>query len=400
MRQRIKLFTSLAMSLLMLGSAVGGWAQENANRRLVRVWFDQAPEGGMVVVKQGTRILRDGDAVHNGSTLLIEASVAQRDYSLAVLRVSGKHYVNLPVQSVSVKYKVEGDTHIKAIFSQIQPANKATLDIKKNQGGTLEVYVGDREVLTGEHVPVGTVLRIRAISGKSFVLSNLTAQRGQCLIDETYTNNPIEVFYRVSEAYTLIKAYFEHWSSLDRVHVPLYISESGKGGLLYVFLGERQVYNGDLVPLRGTLTLKAIPERYGYLTGLTVGRLSVVENEAIATPFIYRHKIFEPVIITATFTPTPPSSDRGKGDAPMNNEEIGLEGAAPYAYFSWAREDSAFVIARAKADVSVQLYNMNGHLMRQERTDANGICRLSTEGLATGTYLLRVGNVVKKVLVK
>lgn len=399
MRQRIKLFTTLAMSLLMLGSAVGGWAQENANRRLVHVWFDQAPEGGMVVVKQGTRILRDGDAVHNGSTLLIEASVAQRDYSLAVLRVSGKHYVNLPVQSVSVKYKVEGDTHIKAIFSQIQSANKATLDIKKNQGGTLEVYVGDREVLTGEHVPVGTVLRIRAISGKSFVLSNLTAQRGQCLIDETYTNNPIEVFYRVSEAYTLIKAYFEHWSSLDRVHVPLYISESGKGGLLYVFLGERQVYTGDLVPLRGTLTLKAIPERYGWLTQLTIGDEAII-SEPICTPFTYRHTIETTVYVRAKFSPTPPSSDRGKGDAPMNNEEIGLEGAAPYAYFSWAREDSAFVIARAKADVSVQLYNMNGHLMRQERTDANGTCRLSTEGLATGTYLLRVGNVVKKVLVK
>lgn len=393
MTQKIKSFITFALSILVLFSTMGASAQQNNDRRFVNVWFDKAPEGGTVVVKQGSRILRDGDMVRNGSTITIQASVAVRDYSLAVLRVGEKHYVNHPVQSVSVKYRVEGETFIKAIFTVIQENAKSRVNIQSTQGGIMGVSVGDRKIFSGQEVPVGTILRIGAQSAKSYLLTAIKVQGGQSLLDVPYTNEPVEVFYQVQDRSTSVNVLFEHYNSIPQKTVPLCINTYGDGGRLYVFLGDKQVHNNDQVPLKGILTLKTIPERHGWLTKLTVGRLGVV-CEPMATPFTYRHEIGEAVIIAATFSTDPFSQE--KGNQPRSNE--GIEGANT-AILSVLKDGREILIERAEPNVAVQLYNMRGEVVCQDRTNAEGYCKLVAEGVPAGAYLFNAGVVRQKVFV-
>ena len=54
----------------------------------------------------------------------------------------------------------------------------------------------------------------------------------------------------------------------------------------------------------------------------------------------------------------------------------------------------------AKADALVRLYDANGSLRYEARTDADGTLQIDLSAYAEGTYLLRVGNDAQRLLIQ
>ena len=57
-------------------------------------------------------------------------------------------------------------------------------------------------------------------------------------------------------------------------------------------------------------------------------------------------------------------------------------------------------VKAAKADALVRLYNANGTLLYEARTDANGTLQIDLSAYAEGTYLLRVGSDAQRLLIQ
>ena len=54
----------------------------------------------------------------------------------------------------------------------------------------------------------------------------------------------------------------------------------------------------------------------------------------------------------------------------------------------------------AKADALVRLYDANGTLRYEARTDADGTLQIDLSAYAEGTYLLRVGSDAQRLLIQ
>ena len=54
----------------------------------------------------------------------------------------------------------------------------------------------------------------------------------------------------------------------------------------------------------------------------------------------------------------------------------------------------------SKADALVRLYDANGTLLYEARTDANGSLQIDLSAYAEGTYLLRVGDDAQRLLIQ
>ena len=54
----------------------------------------------------------------------------------------------------------------------------------------------------------------------------------------------------------------------------------------------------------------------------------------------------------------------------------------------------------AKADALVRLYDANGTLLYEARTDADGTLQIDLSGYAEGIYLLRVGDDAQRLLIQ
>ena len=62
---------------------------------------------------------------------------------------------------------------------------------------------------------------------------------------------------------------------------------------------------------------------------------------------------------------------------------------------------SAYVnVKGAKADALVRLYDANGMLRYEARTDADGTLQIDLSAYAEGTYLLRVGDDAQRLLIQ
>ena len=57
-------------------------------------------------------------------------------------------------------------------------------------------------------------------------------------------------------------------------------------------------------------------------------------------------------------------------------------------------------VKAAKADALVRLYDANGTLQYEARTDANGSLQIDLSAYAEGTYLLRVGDNAQRLLIQ
>ena len=57
-------------------------------------------------------------------------------------------------------------------------------------------------------------------------------------------------------------------------------------------------------------------------------------------------------------------------------------------------------VRAAKADALVRLYNANGSLQYEARTDANGTLQIDLSAYAEGSYLLRVGDNAQRLLIQ
>ena len=62
---------------------------------------------------------------------------------------------------------------------------------------------------------------------------------------------------------------------------------------------------------------------------------------------------------------------------------------------------STYVNVKAiKADALVRLYDANGTLQYEARTDADGTLQIDLSAYAEGSYLLRVGNDAQRLLIQ
>ena len=62
---------------------------------------------------------------------------------------------------------------------------------------------------------------------------------------------------------------------------------------------------------------------------------------------------------------------------------------------------SAYVnVKGAKADALVRLYDANGALRYEARTDADGTLQIDLSAYAEGTYLLRLGDDAQRLLIQ
>lgn len=398
---RIKTLSIFFSLFLVLSSALRLSAQREEPRRLLPVWFEDQYDGGAVVVRAGQKVLNPGALVEIGTILTIHAEAAARDYMLAALQVNDMQYVGDPVMGVTVCYRVSAPTTIKAIFTKVQITHFARIDIQQNSGGTLRVFAGGHELSAGDFVPMGTVLRVKAISAKSYWLDRLTA--GRCSLINEPTDQLVDELYVVIDKYTLVKAHFAP-KKVDSARVfPVWIRQYGQGGWVGVYNGSRELTSGDYVPAGTTITIKALSAESYWLKKLALGLPYEIQwIDLVTAPtdqlVIRHHTVNAPTTVMAVFSAQYEGIDYPQG---VKNDVVFLSAEDVKAgAFTVATTGDVVRVEGAKANAPAMLYSADGQLIAQGMTDNNGTCELQRGASSATIYILRIDDTVNKISIK
>ena len=130
------------------------------------------------------------------------------------------------------------------------------------------------------------------------------------------------------------------------------------------------------VPYGTELTIVATPA-----DGYTLETLTANGTDILATK---KFVVTENTEIKATFT-NKTAADR------VNGSSVCLYPNPASTYVN---------VKTSKADALVRLYDANGTLLYEARTDANGSLQIDLSAYAEGTYLLRVGDDAQRLLIQ
>ena len=282
----------------------------------------------------------DLNAVAYGTVLTIEATPAE-GYTLVALTANGADIL------ATKKVVVKEATEVKATFAKKTFAVKLT----KEGEGTLNATGADNL----NAVAYGTELTIEATPAEGYTLVALTANGADILATKKVV---------VKEA-TEVKATFA------KKTFGVTLTHEGEGTL-----NATGADNLNAVEYGTELTIEATPAEGYELKALTANGTDIIATKKFVVKGATE--------IKATFTKKT-AADR-------------VEAGSVRLYPNPA---STYVnVKAAKADALVRLYDANGTLLYESRTDDHGMLQIELSAYAEGTYLLLVDGNAQRLLIQ
>ena len=281
----------------------------------------------------------DLTAVPEGIELTIEATPAE-GYELTALTANGTDIL------ATKKFTVRANTEVKAIF-----AKTYAVTLTKEGEGTLTA-TGAADL---NAVAYGTELTIVATPTEGYELTALTANGADILATQKVV---------VKEA-TEVKATFA------KKTFAVTLTKEGEGTLAATGAADL-----NAVPEGTELTIEAIPAAGYELKALTANGTDILATKKVV--------VKEATEVKATFAKKT-AADR-------------VEAGSVRLYPNPA---STYVNVKAtKADALVCLYDANGTLLYEARTDDHGMLQIELSAYAEGTYLLLVDGNAQRLLIQ
>ena len=249
----------------------------------------------------------------------------------------------------TLKYK--SDTYTFEDYEGAEEAQPLKVTLTKEGEGTITA-TGATDL---NAVPLGTELTIEATPAAGYELKALTANGTDILATKKFTVT----------AATEVKATF------TKKTYAVTLTKEGEGTLTATGAADL-----NAVPEGTELTIEATPA-----AGYELKALSANGTDILA---IKKVVVTGATEVKATFT------KKTAADV-VNGSSVRL----------YPNPASTYVNVRAtKADALVRLYDANGSLRYEARTDADGTLQIDLSAYAEGTYLLRVGDNAQRLLIQ
>jgi len=338
----------------------------------VTITYKPATNGNLVV-KQGANTLASGTSVEKGTQLTVVAT-ANQGYELEALMINNKKVENPTFDPTLRTYKAnftaEKATTISATFKQKD--EKVTITYKPAINGSLVVKQGANTLASGTSVEKGTQLTVVATANQGYELEVLMINNKKV---ENPTFDPALRSYKANftaEKATTISATFKQ--KIEKVTITY---KPATNGNLVVKQGANTLASGTSVEKGAQLTVVATANQ-GY--ELKNGKVLLGDKELALTregqAYTGTFVVEASVEISAEFIATTALS--------------AIDSPSMMIYPNPASH--RVQISNANPNSEVALYNMDGLLLQQATTNAEGEVTLHVATLSTGHYLVRIGS--------
>ena len=343
-------------------------------RKIEKVTITYKPAtNGSLVVKQGANTLASGSSVEKGTQLTIVAT-ANQGYELEALMINNKKVENPTFDPALRTYKAnftaEKATTISATFKR--KIEKVTITYKPATNGNLIVKQGANTLASGSSVEKGTQLTVVATANQGYELEALMINNKKV---ENPTFDPTLRTYKANftaEMATTISATFKR--KIEKVTITY---KPATNGNLVVKQGANTLASGTSVEKGTQLTVVATANQ-GY--ELKNGKVLLGNKELALTR--------EGQVYTGTFVVE--ASVEISAEFIATTALSAIDSPSILVYPNPASHKVQ--ISNANPNSEVALYNMDGLLLQQVTTNAEGEVTLPVATLPTGHYLVRIGS--------
>ena len=331
------------------------------------------PSNGVLTVKKGVTSIASQSSVEIGTQLNVVAT-ANQGYELEALMINNKKVENPTFDPALRTYKTtftaEKATTISATFKR--KIEKVTITYKPATNGNLVVKKGANTLASGASVEKGTQLTIVATANQGYELEAL-------MINNKKVENPtFDAALRTykttftAEKATTISATFKR--KIEKVTITY---KPATNGNLVIKQGANTLASGTSVE-KGTQLSVVATANQGY--ELKNGKVLFGDKELALTRegqvYTGTFVVEASVEISAEFTATTALS--------------AIDSPSILVYPNPASHKVQ--ISNANPNSEVALYNMDGLLLQQATTNAEGEVTLPVATLPTGHYLVRIGS--------
>ena len=343
-------------------------------RKIEKVTITYKPAtNGNLVVKQGANTLASGSSVEKGTQLTVVAT-ANQGYELEALMINNKKVENPTFDPALRTYKAnftaEKATTISATFKR--KIEKVTITYKPATNGNLVVKQGANTLASGASVEKGTQLTVVATANQGYELEALMINNKKV---ENPTFDPALRTYKANftaEKATTISATFKR--KIEKVTITY---KPAINGNLIVKQGANTLASGTSVE-KGTQLSVVATANQGY--ELKNGKVLLGNKELALTR--------EGQVYTGTFVVE--ASVEISAEFIATTALSAIDSPSILVYPNPASHKVQ--ISNANPNSEVALYNMDGLLLQQAITNAEGEVTLHVATLPTGHYLVRIGS--------
>ena len=328
---------------------------------------------GNLVVKQGANTLASGTSVEKGTQLTVVAT-ANQGYELEALMINNKKVENPTFDAALRTYKTtftaEKATTISATFKR--KIEKVAITYKPTTNGNLMVKQGANTLASGSSVEKGTQLSVVATANQGYELEALMINNKKV---ENPTFDPTLRTYKANftaEKATTISATFKR--KIEKVTITY---KPATNGNLVIKKGANALASGSSVEKGTQLTIVATANQ-GY--ELKNGKVLFGDKELALTR--------EGQVYTGTFVVE--TSVEISAEFIATTALSAIDSPSIMVYPNPASHKVQ--ISNANPNSEVALYNMDGLLLQQVTTNAEGEVTLPVATLPTGHYLVRIGS--------
>ena len=328
---------------------------------------------GNLVVKQGANTLASGTSVEKGTQLTVVAT-ANQGYELEALMINNKKVENPTFDAALRTYKTtftaEKATTISATFKR--KIEKVAITYKPTTNGNLIVKQGANTLASGASVEKGTQLSVVATANQGYELEALMINNKKV---ENPTFDPTLRTYKANftaEKATTISATFKR--KIEKVTITY---KPATNGNLVIKKGANALASGSSVEKGTQLTIVATANQ-GY--ELKNGKVLFGDKELALTR--------EGQVYTGTFVVE--TSVEISAEFIATTALSAIDSPSIMVYPNPASHKVQ--ISNANPNSEVALYNMDGLLLQQVTTNAEGEVTLPVATLPTGHYLVRIGS--------
>ena len=328
---------------------------------------------GNLVVKKGANTLASGASVEKGTQLTVVAT-ANQGYELEALMINNKKVENPTfdpaLRSYKANFTAEKATTISATFKR--KIEKVTITYKPATNGNLIVKQGANTLASGSSVEKGTQLSVVATANQGYELEALMINNKKV---ENPTFDPALRTYKANftaEKTTTISATFKR--KIEKVAITY---KPATNGNLVVKQGANTLASGTSVE-KGTQLSVVATANQGY--ELKNGKVLFGDKELALTR--------EGQVYTGTFVVE--ASVEISAEFIATTALSAIDSPSILVYPNPASHKVQ--ISNANPNSEVALYNMDGLLLQQATTNAEGEVTLPVATLPTGHYLVRIGS--------
>ena len=342
-------------------------------RKIEKVTITYKPAtNGDLVVKKGVNTLASGSSVEKGTQLTVVAT-ANQGYELEALMINNKKVnptFDPALRTYKANFTAEKATTISATFKR--NIEKVTITYKPATNGNLVIKQGANTLASGTSVEKGTQLNVVATANQGYELEALMINNKKV---ENPTFDPALRTYKTTftaEKATTISATFKR--KIEKVTITY---KPATNGSLVVKQGTNTLASGTSVEKGTQLTVVATANQ-GY--ELKNGKVLLGNKELVLTR--------EGQVYTGTFVVE--TSVEISAEFIATTALSAIDSPSILVYPNPASHKVQ--ISNANPNSEVALYNMDGLLLQQATTNAEGEVTLPVATLPTGHYLVRIGS--------